>query len=173
MKKKWIITLMTAMALVLFTSQVAAGFDGYGRTGSPRADCPQMTGHWASELGLTETQMDKLRLMRQDFIAENNAVREQLFSRQQEMRQLWAENNVDREKIHAKQNEINKLKNRLYGKTIDYRLRMRNEVLTDEQRENLTQMMQDRSVRRGFQDGRPAGRRVPGRSKDRQGRMGW
>ena len=167
MKKNWITILVSAAALLLLTSQVAAGYDGYGRTGTPRADCPQMSGYWASALDLTETQVDKLRIMRQDFITQNSALREELFSRQQEMRQLWAGSDVDRERIRDKQAEINELKARLSNEAIDHRLRIRNEVLTGEQQEKLTQMMQNREFRKGHR-GDWSGKR--GRSG---GRMGW
>lgn len=171
MKKKWALIVTAAMALLMIASQATA-FRGYGSPGNTRGCCPQMSGYWASELDLTEPQKDQIRAMNETFTNENNELKEQIYAKHQELRQLWAEPEPDQNRIIAKQQEINQLKNDLRDKTTLHRMKVRNEVLTYEQREKLSGMMQDRDLMRGYRDGN-APRGKPGRGGGRPGGMGW
>ncbi len=173
MKKKWIYIAAAVAALLMIASQ-ASGYRGYNMPGKPHGYCPQMSGHWAETLDLTDAQKDQIRAMNQSFIDENGQLREQLYARHQEMRQLWSETDPDQEKIIAKQREIDEIKNRLRDNATQHRMKMRTEVLTGEQREKLSQMMKDRNMMRDYRGGgAPRGKPGRGGARPGPGGMGW
>ena len=175
MKRKSIVALAIVAALLAFASIAAAGYGAYGKPGTPRGYCPQMSGYWGSELNLTESQQDRIREMNEAFSRETNDLRETLYSRQQELRQLWAEPEPDKDRILQKQDEIHEIRAALRDNITHHRMQMRNEVLTGEQREALSRMMREGRFSRHPRGEAPMDR--PGRSGrdgygERPGRMG-
>lgn len=179
MKRKSIYALAVVAALLVFASIAAAGYGAYGKPGSPRGYCPQMSGYWGSELNLTESQQQRMREMNETFSQENNHLRETLYSRHQELRQLWAQPDPDKNLILQKQDEIHEIRAALRDNITHHRMQMRNELLTSEQREALSRMMREGRFSGDYRYGAPMGRTMdrpgrPGRSGygERPGRMG-
>lgn len=163
MKAKWIF--MTAAAVIVsMTVSQAISFTGSGKPGGHRSYCPQMSGYWETELNLSETQKETIRSMNADVTRRTNDLREELYSRYQELRQLWAETDPDEARILDKYREIEDLRSAFRKEITRHRMDMRNEVLTPEQREKLSEMIQDRrrtkEYRRQGMDGR-TGRAKP------------
>ncbi len=170
MGKKRLVVLSSVLAVLLMASH-AWGFAGYRSPASPKGYCPQMSDQWSTMLSLTEDQKERIREMNTAFGRENNELREQLYSRHQELRQLWAETSPDENRIFALNDEIAEIKARLRSNITHHRLQMRNEVLTHEQREKLSEYMQAQSYRRGFRTPGPEGRSIPGEYRERPDRM--
>jgi Spy/CpxP family protein refolding chaperone len=120
---------------------------------------------WAAALDLTEEQQAQIQAKQTAFQADTDPLRDKLFSKKMELRNLWAETNPDQAKITAKQKEIQALQNKLQEKATQFRLDCR-EVLSPEQQEKLVTTM----AYRGGQDGRGwggAGRGMGGRGQGR------
>jgi Spy/CpxP family protein refolding chaperone len=93
-------------------------------------------GGWGPGLNLTAEQNQKMQAMRESFFKETLTMRNEMQTKQLELRTLWAQTNPDQEKILAKQKEINALRAQLQEKTTKHRLDMR-KVLTPEQQAQL------------------------------------
>lgn len=143
MKAKWIF-MATATVIFAMTASQAMSFTGSGKPGGHRSYCPQMSGYWETELNLSENQKETIRKMNEDFTTRTNDLREELYSRYQELRQLWAETDPDEARILDKYRKIEDLRSAFREEITRYRMDMRNEVLTPEQREKLSEMIQDR-----------------------------
>ncbi len=101
-----------------------------------------MGGHWmnpnvASQLDLTEDQKAQLETMQEAFAAETGPLRDELFSKNAELRQLWNEASPDETMILARQQEIQELRNNLQEKGTRFELQCR-QILTPQQREKLS-----------------------------------
>jgi Spy/CpxP family protein refolding chaperone len=102
---------------------------GYGPGYGPR-------GSWAANLNLTAEQNQKIQAMRESFFKETLSLRNEMQTKQLELRTLWAQTNPDQDKILAKQKEINAVKAQLQEKGTRHRLEMR-KVLTPEQQAQI------------------------------------
>jgi Spy/CpxP family protein refolding chaperone len=102
------------------------GGDGFGPSG----------GHngrgMARYLDLTKEQTDKLTDLRKKHFEEMKPVRDELFQKRQEMKQLFADPQAKEEAILAKQKEISGLHQKMSEKAMQFRLDAR-KVLTPEQ----------------------------------------
>lgn len=126
MKKIAILTIVTIMAF----SATPAFAGPWGRgMGSGYA----MDNHWASSLGLTPEQSQKLQALQEAYLKEITPLQNQLFSRRAELRLLWSQQNPDQDKIAAKQKEVNALQQQIQERATHYQLESRN-ILTPEQR---------------------------------------
>ncbi len=97
----------------------------------------------ATELGLSKEQISEMQAMRERHFSETAPLREKLFSKRQELRLLWASPNPDAAQITAKQKEITELQAQMAEAATRHRLEALN-VLTPEQREKLSSLMQER-----------------------------
>ncbi|MGA7878731.1 MAG: Spy/CpxP family protein refolding chaperone [Desulfoferrobacter sp.] len=101
-----------------------------------------MGGHWmnsglALQLDLTADQKAQLESMQEAFAAETGPLRDELFGKKAELRQLWNEASPDEAKILTRQQEIQELRNNLQERGTHFELQCR-QVLTPEQREKLS-----------------------------------
>lgn len=104
---------------------------------------PQM----ASILELTEEQKALIWEKHEAFIEGINPLRNRLFSRKMELRELWKQGNPDQGKISAMQREIQAAQNQLQEKIIQYQMECR-ELLSPEQQEKLGTAMAHHGSRR-------------------------
>lgn len=93
-------------------------------------DCP-------AKLNLTDTQRAELQSRQDAFMAEMTPLREELFSKKMELRELWAKADPSQARIAAKQQEIRELQSQMQEKATEYQLGCR-QMLTPEQREKMT-----------------------------------
>ncbi|MGQ9653390.1 MAG: Spy/CpxP family protein refolding chaperone [Thermodesulfobacteriota bacterium] len=122
---------------------------GPGMGGQGPGDWMGMGMLMATELGLTKEQVSEMQAMRERHFSENAPLREKLFSKRQELRLLWASPNPDAAQIMAKQKEIAELQAQLQEAFTRHRLEALN-LLTPEQREKLSSLMQERGPGRGW-----------------------
>jgi zinc resistance-associated protein len=153
MKKVTKVT-MTAMVLlfvaVIATSAFGFGWgSGQGCSFGSHGDCG-IAGFAGVEL--TADQKDQLQVMRDAQFKETASIREQMFTKRNEVRKLWLEANPDKAKIAAAQTEMRSMRDQLQDKMTAFRLDALN-VLTPEQREKLKSAVSDR----GFGPGRGCG----------------
>jgi Spy/CpxP family protein refolding chaperone len=125
---------------------------------------------WASSLELTDDQQAEIAARRVTFATETDPLRDKLFSKRMELRNLWAQASPDQSAIAAKQKEIQALQNKLQEKATEFQLQCR-EVLTPDQQEKLGTLVADRGGRGGHGwggAGRGMGGRGPGRGMGNQ-----
>jgi Spy/CpxP family protein refolding chaperone len=113
---------------------------------------------WAASLNLTEDQQAQIQAKQEVFRTDLDPLRDKLFSKKMELRNLWAASNPDQAKISAKQKEIQALQNKLQEKTTQFQLECR-EVLTPDQQEKLATNVGYRGGQggRGYHGGRGGG----------------
>ncbi len=92
--------------------------------------------HWASNLDLTEDQKAEIQTRQQAFAEEMSPLRDKLFSRRMELRELWSQASPDQARISAKQQEIRDLQSQIQEQATQFQLDCR-ELLTPEQKEKL------------------------------------
>jgi Spy/CpxP family protein refolding chaperone len=92
--------------------------------------------HWASNLELTESQKAEIQTRQQAFAEEMSPLRDKLFSRRMELRELWSQTTPDQARISSKQQEIRDLQSQIQELATQYQLDCR-ELLTPEQKEKL------------------------------------
>jgi Spy/CpxP family protein refolding chaperone len=90
-----------------------------------------------ANVNLTDTQKAELQSRHDAFMAEMSPLRDELFSKKMELRELWSKAEPDQSKISAKQQEIRELQNQMQEKATQYQLACR-QLLTPEQREKMT-----------------------------------
>lgn len=95
-----------------------------------------MNPNFTSNMNLTDAQRADFQARYDAFTAEMNPLRDELFSKRMELRELWTKANPDQAKISAKQQEIRELQNQMQEKATDYQLECR-QMLTPEQREKM------------------------------------
>jgi Spy/CpxP family protein refolding chaperone len=113
--------------------------------------------HWASNLDLTEDQKAEIQARQQAFAEEMSPLRDKLFSRRMELRELWSQATPDQARISTKQREIRDLQSRIQERATQHQLDCR-ELLTPEQKEKLGTSV-------AYQDGMRGGHGM--------GRHGW
>lgn len=128
MKKKLGILIV---AMVLVASNVWAFRGGCGM-GPGFGMNPQI----ASALNLTEDQKAQIQAKQEVFMEEMNPLRDKLFSKRMELRNIWAKANPDQAAITEKQLEIQTIQNEMQEKATQYQLDCR-QFLTAEQQEKL------------------------------------
>lgn len=148
---------LTMMALLIagIVATSAFGF-GWGR-GPGFGYGPCARGEFGGYAGvdLTADQKAKLSEMRDANFKDIQPLREQMWTKRDELRKLWLEANPDQAKITAAQKEMSSLRDQMQDKMTAYRLSAL-KVLTPEQQEKIRSW----GPGRGFGPGRgygPAG----------------
>ena len=96
-----------------------------------------MNPNFASNMNLTDDQKAQLQSRHDAFMAEMNPLRDELFSKKMELRELWTKADPSQAEISAKQQEIREIQSRMQEKATEYQLECR-QMLTPEQREKMT-----------------------------------
>jgi Spy/CpxP family protein refolding chaperone len=115
--------------------------DGSGPQGGPGAGFHSGRGSWAADLNLTKEQQDQLGALRKRLWEEVKPLREQVYQKKQEMRDLYTSPAADADDatIVAKQKELNGLQQQMQDKMVQFRLEQR-KVFTPEQLNKLKEM---------------------------------
>jgi Spy/CpxP family protein refolding chaperone len=129
MKKVMMIVAVIALAAIVTSPAMAYRGMGMGYGSGPGnvADIGAARG-----LDLTAEQTEKINAMREAHLKDIQPLRDQMYSKSQELRSLWLAATPDREKIVAHQREAQGLRDQLTDKRTTYRLEVR-QVLTPEQ----------------------------------------
>lgn len=149
---------LTAMAVFFVAALATSAFAfGFGR-GPGYGPCSRGDFQGPAGLNLTAEQSAKIKEMREAQWNEMKPVREQMFTKRDEIRKLWLEPNPDQAKITAAQKEMRLLRDQMQDRMTAYRLEAL-KVLTPEQREKMGSLMQGRGPGhgRGFGPGGPGG----------------
>lgn len=142
--KKLTLAVMTALLVAV----VATSAFGFGR-GPGYGPCARGDFKGPAGLNLTADQTAKMKEMREAQWQEMKPLREQMFTKRDELRKLWLEPTPDQEKIVAAQKEMRLLRDQMQDKMTAYRLEAA-KVLTPEQREKIGSFGQGRRHGRGF-----------------------
>lgn len=111
---------------------------GFGEAGDLQGGHrSEMCPYFVSNLNLTDDQRAQLAAGHDAFLGEMYPLRDELFRRKMELRELWAKRKPDQARIIEKQQEIRDLQNRMQERATAYQLECR-EILTPEQREQVT-----------------------------------
>jgi Spy/CpxP family protein refolding chaperone len=89
-----------------------------------------------ANVNLTDDQQAQFQSRHDAFVAEISPLRDELFSKKMELRELWAAEDPSQVKITAKQQEIRELQAQMQEKATEYQLECR-QMLTPEQREKM------------------------------------
>jgi zinc resistance-associated protein len=130
MKKNILISMVVVLTLVLLTSAAFAG-PGWGRGQgySHQYGCPLVS-------SLTPEQTSRIQTIQQENFQEISPLREQLYAKRTELRNLWVTQNPDQAKIAALQKEMLDIRAQLQEKSNNARLEVR-QVLTPEQQAQI------------------------------------
>ncbi|WLT37095.1 Spy/CpxP family protein refolding chaperone [Synechocystis sp. B12] len=99
-------------------------------------------GQWMESLDLTNSQKQQLEAIRQKYQGQMQSLSEQMRTSQNELRTLMSGNGSDSE-IRAKHNQVANLRQQLGELRFNSMLESR-QVLTPEQRQKFSQLMQER-----------------------------
>lgn len=144
------------LVFVLFmTASTAWAFGGRG-CGMGAGPGLGMNCQAFSSLGLTAEQKTQLQARHDAFAAEIEPLRNQMFTKREELRQLWATPNPDQGLISAKQQEIRDLQGQIQERATQQRLGCL-EILTPAQREKLATLTAQCGGRGGRGHGRGCG----------------
>lgn len=131
--KKTLFALLAAMLVFAVAGSVLA--QGRGYMGGPgtgyRCDITAVPG-----LNLSAEQAQKIKDLQSAHWKDVQPLRDQMWTKRQELRQLWQQKSPDQAKIEAKQKEVQDLRGKLQAKQTEYRLAMLKQ-LTPEQRDKL------------------------------------
>lgn len=161
--------LMLTLGLMVFAVLVAvnpAGARGMMGAGGPGGGmmgpggfgggCCGTDGTAALEkLNLSAEQTAKVASLREEQFKQVTPIKEKMFSKRNELKQLWLQATPDQAKITAVQKEMREFRDQMQDKMTAYKLEI-NKVLTPEQRDK---------VRAGFGAGSGPGSRWGGRCK--------
>ena len=141
---------MWSVMVVLFVAAVAtsAFAFGWGR-GPGYGPCGTGDFEGPAALNITPEQTAKFKEMREAQWNEMKPLREQMFTKRDEIRKLWLEPNPDQAKIAEAQKEMRSLRDQIQDKTTAYRLDAL-KTLTPEQQDKIRSSFSDR----GFGPGR-------------------
>lgn len=146
MKMKKVI--LTVMA-VFFVAAVATSAFAFGCGRGPGyGPCARGDFQGPAGLNLTAEQTAKIKEMRETGWNEMKPLREQMFTKRDELRKLWLEANPDQVKITAAQKEMRLLRDQMQDRMTAYRLEAL-KVLTPEQKEKMGSFKQGRGPGRG------------------------
>jgi Spy/CpxP family protein refolding chaperone len=132
MKKNILINSMVAIVtLALVASTAMARGPGYGRGQGygPQNGCPAVS-------NLTAEQTSRIQAIQQTNFQEITPLREQLFAKRTELRNLWSSQSPDQAKITVLQKDMLSIRAQLQEKSNNARLEVR-EVLTPEQQAQI------------------------------------
>ncbi len=152
MKKVMVTVMALVVTALLATAALAFGpgrGPGYGSCG--RGDFGGF-----GELNLTAEQKTKLTELRDAQFKDVKPLREQMFTKRDELRKLWLEPTPDQTKITAAQKEMRSVRDQMQDKMTAFRLESL-KVLTPEQREKAKSYAAGYSAGRGYGPGRGFG----------------
>lgn len=133
MKRVFLALFVVALAVAVAGTVFAQG--GRGPMGGPgmgpRCDMTNVPG-----LNLSADQAAKIKNMQSLHFKDVEPVRNQMFTKRQELRQLWQQKTPDQAKIEAVQKDIQSLRNQLQSKQTQYRFAVLKE-LTPEQQDKI------------------------------------
>lgn len=95
-----------------------------------------MSPYMASTLELTEDQKAQIQAKQGAFLEDVGPLRDKLFSKKMEMRDLWSKANPDQAALSEKRQEIQAIQNEIQEKATQYQLDCR-QFLTPDQQEKL------------------------------------
>jgi Spy/CpxP family protein refolding chaperone len=78
-----------------------------------------MNPNFASNMNLTNAQRAQLQPKHDAFMADMDPLRDELFSKEMELRQLWAKANPSQAEISAKQQEIHAIQSKMQKKATE------------------------------------------------------
>lgn len=118
--------------VMVFWSQSALGF----REGTAASRDRKNHGACSSELNLTVEQRSELQSKRDGFLIEISPLRDRLFSKRMELRELWNAAQPDQVKIAAKNQEIMEIQREIQERATRHQLECL-EILSEEQRKQM------------------------------------
>ena len=125
------------LIVVLFLGVSSAwGFGGHWGSMQGGPGCG-MNPDFASNMNLTDDQKMQFQSRHDAFMAEMNPLRDELFSKKMELRELWTKADPNHANISAKQQEIREIQNQMQERATEYQLECR-QMLTPEQRDKMT-----------------------------------
>lgn len=128
--------LVLVIACVMLAASNAWAFGGGGCGGCGMGPGFGMNSKFASALNLTADQKAQIQAKQEAFQEKINPLRDELFSKRMELRELWAKAAPDQAQIIAKQKEIQGIQSQIQEKTTEFRLECR-QLLTPEQQEKF------------------------------------
>ena len=143
---------LTVMAVLFLAAVATSAFAfGWGR-GPGYGPCGRGDLQGPAGLTLAPEQTAKLKELREAQWKETKPLRDQMFTKRDEIRKLWLEPNPDQGKIAAAQKEMRNLRDQIQDKTTAYRLDAL-KTFTPEQRDQIRSSYSER----GFGPGRGMG----------------
>ncbi len=141
--KKMITALLVFSLIVVGVSTVSSAYNGYGNTkGRPFADSQREYNYRQNNpLDLTEEQLEKMDTLHNDFFAERDETRENLWEANSQLRELQL-NNAGEQEIAELRNKINNLQTELNNLRFNHQENIKN-MLTEEQIEELKEFHDD------------------------------
>jgi len=147
---------LTVMGL-FFVAAIATSAFGFGWGRGPRVgygSCARGDFQGPAGVDLTTDQEAKLNELRDVSFKDIKSLREKMFTKRDELRNLWLEKSPDQEKIAAAQKEMRSVRDQMQDKMTAYRLDAL-KILTPEQQEKIKSSASGRGFgqRRGFGHG--------------------
>ncbi len=128
--------LSVVVAVLVLGASSAWGFGGHW--GGMQGGCGLgMNPNRSASVNLTDDQRAQFQSRHDAFMAEIRPLRDELFSKKMELRELWAKAEPNQAKISTKQQEIRELQAQMQEKATEFQLGCR-QLLTAEQREKMT-----------------------------------
>jgi protein CpxP len=146
MKMKKVTWTVIAVLFVAVVATSAFAF-GWGR-GPGYGPCARGDFQGPAGLNLTTEQTAKIKEMRETQRKEMKPLREQMFTKRDEIRKLWLEPNPDQAKITAAQKEMRSFRDQMEDRMTAYHLESV-KILTPEQREKIGSFGQGRGSGHG------------------------
>jgi Spy/CpxP family protein refolding chaperone len=151
-------TMLTVMAVLFVAAVATSAFAfGWGR-GPGYGPCGRGDVEGPAGLNLTPEQTAKFKETREAQWKEMKPLREQMFTKRDEIRKLWLVPNPDQAQIAAAQKEMRSLRDQIQDKTTAFRLDAL-KTLTPEQRDKIRSSFSERGfgARRGMGHGMERG----------------
>ncbi len=140
MKKNLLSLVIFTISITLITNLYLSGYKVYAQE-SRSIDSPvsneRFLGLNLTAIDLSEEQAEKIEVLKSEFKAEGQDIREKLEKKGSEIGTLWKSYPPEAEKIIAKQKEKDSIQSELQEKTIVYRVKVI-EILTEEQFKKTT-----------------------------------
>jgi Spy/CpxP family protein refolding chaperone len=141
-------TILTVMA-VFFVAAVATSAFAFGCGRGPGyGPCARGDFQGPAGMNMTAEQTAKIKEMRETQWKEMKPLRDEMFTKRDELRKLWLEPNPDQGKITAAQKEMRLLRDQMQDRMTAYRLEAV-KILTPEQREKIGSFAQGRGPGHG------------------------
>jgi Spy/CpxP family protein refolding chaperone len=140
---------MKKLSLLIVVMVLAASSAWAFRGGCGMGPGFGMNPYVASTLNLTEDQKAQIQAKQEAMLEEIGPLRDKLFSKKMEMKDLWAKANPDQSGISEKRQEIQAIQNEIQEKATQYQLDCR-QFLTPDQQEKLGTLVAQHGGRGGM-----------------------